>query len=240
VASDGEIAPLEQQLGYRFADRSLLERALTHTSFVNEHPELDRLHNERLEFLGDAVLDLIVGHLVMERFPAVPEGDLSVMRAQMVSEPGLHALAVELHLGPHLHLGKGEEQTGGRDKPSLLANACEALVAAIYLDGGFERARQVVSPLFERRLGQLEAPGGTDHKTRLQERVQALHKQPPRYAVIGESGPDHAKTFEVEVRIRDQPLARATGRSKKLAEQAAARAALAAMGEDPSGDDPLR
>jgi ribonuclease-3 len=231
VARVDDITRLTTRLDYDFARPDLLERALTHKSFSNEHADLQRSDNERLEFLGDAVLDLVVGHMLIDAHPGVREGELSIMRAQIVSEPGLAVIARELELGSFLFLGKGESQTGGRDKPSLLADALEAVIAAVYLDGGFEAARRVVASLFEGRLQRLVTPGFSDYKTRLQERAQALYKEPPRYELVNEVGPDHDKTFEIAVVLQNARLASATGKSKKEAEQGAAKAALEAMGE---------
>jgi ribonuclease III len=227
---------LEQRLGHHFQNRTLLETALTHKSFLNENPGLGRSHNERLEFLGDAVLDLAIGHLLMERFPHLREGELSMTRAQIVNEQGLADVAVSLGIGEWLFLGRGEENTGGRQKPSILADACEALVAAVYLDGGFQRAFEVVSALFVPRFAAIDEPGFTDYKTRLQERVQAKRKEMPRYVVTNEYGPDHDKTFEVAVSISGREYSRAGGKSKKEAEQRAAAVALFLMdGEDTTG-----
>ena len=220
---------LEQRLDYRFKSPDLLRTALTHKSFVNENPALLREDNERLEFLGDAVLDLAVGHMLMERFPVRSEGDLSKRRASIVNEQGLYEVAARLCLGDWLFLGRGEEQTGGRKKASLLADACEAVLAAVYLDGGFAAAFHVIEGLFEERLAAIEKAGGEDFKTQLQEVVQARLRQVPRYVVVGESGPDHEKVFEVAVQVGGQEIARPSGRSKKEAEQRAAQLALAGL-----------
>jgi len=220
---------LEQRLGYRFQNRALLENSLTHKSFLNENPSEGRSDNERLEFLGDAVLDLAIGHLLMERFPKLREGDLSMTRAQIVNEQGLADVAAGLGLGEWLFLGRGEEQTGGRRKPSLLADTCEALLAAIYLDGGFEAAFGVARRLFEPRCMAIDEPGFADYKTRLQERAQAMRREMPRYVVTAEYGPDHDKTFEVAVRIGNKEYSRSGGKSKKEAEQRAAAVALFLM-----------
>lgn len=222
---------LEERIGHRFARRDLLERALTHKSYVNEHAGEGLADNERLEFLGDAVLGLAVGHMLMQAHPQLREGELSMMRAHVVSERGLCRIARALELGDWLHLGKGEDNTGGRDKPSLLADACEAIVAAVYLDAGFEAARDVVHRLFADAVAAIEMPGRSDFKTRLQEYAQARFKEPPTYAVVGESGPDHDKTFEVAVSVQGRELARATGKSKKESEQRAAEAALRCLTE---------
>jgi ribonuclease-3 len=221
-----DYALLEQRLDYCFTARELLRTALTHKSFVNENPTLGREDNERLEFLGDAVLDLAVGHLLMERFPVRSEGELSKRRAAIVNEQGLSDVAGALGLGEWLFLGRGEEQTGGRRKASLLADACEAVVAAVYLDGGFDAAFRVIRRLFQDRLGAADKPGGEDYKTQLQEVVQAELRQVPRYLVVAEHGPDHEKTFIVAVQIGGQEVARGSGRSKKEAEQRAAQLAL--------------
>ncbi len=228
---------LERLLGYQFVRQELLERALTHRSHANENRAGAGADNEKLEFLGDAVLDLVVGHLLMDQYPTLSEGELSVTRAQVVSEAGLSELAAELGLGEFLRLGRGEERTGGRNKPSLLADAFEAVVAAVYLDGGFEASRQLVERLLVRRLSAVDTSGFYDFKTRLQESSQAKLKSTPEYRVVGETGPDHDKTFEVAVHIRDREWARALGKSKKEAEQrAAAMAAFLLDGADL--DDP--
>lgn len=231
---------LEKRLGYQFKDPSLLESALTHASFLNENPGLGRSDNQRLEFLGDAVVDLVVGHLLMERFPQLAEGDLSMLRAQIVSEPGLFEVAQSLALGDWLFLGRGEEQTGGRRKPSLLSDTCEAVIAAIYLDGGFQAAFDVSARLFAPWLARFEEAGSSDHKTKLQERAQGLYHATPRYAVVGETGPGHDKTFVVAVMVGDREYARASGRSKKEAEQRAARTALTQLEEEQKAEGVTR
>ena len=220
-------APLLAALGHVFQRPQLLTQALTHRSHVNETGEPHTQHNERLEFLGDAVVNLSVGHQLMERLPLAREGELSKLRAMLVSEASLARAAEELGLGPHLRLGRGEEQTGGRRKSSILSDTFEALVGAIFLDSGFEAADQAV----RRLLGPLVATAvdgdlNRDHKTQLQERVQAQWRLAPRYEVLEERGPDHAKTFTVAVFVGDRLVARADGHSKKAAEQMAARRAL--------------
>jgi ribonuclease III len=225
---DNPYAVLESRLGYAFLDRKRLESALTHKSYVNENPGWGRQDNERLEFLGDAVLDLVVGHLLMEAQPERNEGELSKTRAAIVNEQGLAEVASELALGEWLFLGRGEEQSGGRRKPSVLADACEAMVAAVYLDGGFDAAFQVVKHLFGSRVARAPEAGATDFKTRLQERA-ARRKVQVRYAVVQERGPDHDKTFEIAATIGDREYARGTGKTKKEAEQRAAEMALRAM-----------
>jgi len=216
---------LEAALGYTFVDRSRLEIALRHTSWSNEHADAVGGDNERLEYLGDAVLDLIVGHRLMDRFPALREGPLSVTRAQVVSEAGLAQVAARLDLGAWLLLGKGEDKSGGRAKPSILADAFEAVVAAVYLDGGFTAAWTLVERLLAARIEQVEPTGFFDYKTRLQEMAMARRKEQPSYRVVAELGPDHDKRFVVAVLIGGNEWARADGRSKKEAEQSAAAAA---------------
>jgi ribonuclease III len=233
VSQDPDLSQLERVLGHTFKRRGLLLTALTHRSHANENPDLGRPDNEKLEFLGDAVLDLVVGHLLMERFPNLREGQLSVTRSQVVSEEGLSALARELGLGDWLLLGKGELKGGGRFKPSILADALEAVIAAVYLDGGFSAAWSLVARLFEHSIDSVEETGFYDFKTRLQELAQARLKEAPVYRVVSSSGPDHAKIFEVAVEIDGREWGRASGRSKKRAEQlAAANASFLLEGAD--------
>lgn len=225
VGSARDIAELEALLDYSFANRELLQRAMTHRSYANEHSSEGLVDNERLEFLGDAVLDLLVGHHLMLTFPKLSEGELSMTRAQMVSEAGLTKVAREIELGDWLLLGKGEEQSGGRSKASILSDALEALVAALYLDGALEAARKFVQTHLVSHTP--ARPGiGSDHKTRLQELVQRRWKTAPVYELVGESGPDHDKVFEVALLVDGDEKSRAKGRSKKLAEQSAASLAL--------------
>ena len=217
---------LEEDLGYLFEDPSILDRALTHKSYSNERGE-GVGHNERLEFLGDAVLDLVVSHLLHDVRPILSEGDMSKIRAHLVKEDSLGRVARSFGLGQYLVLGRGEEHTGGRDKASILADAFEALVAAIYQDGGFDLVfsfvESVFSPVIEEGgAGALER----DYKTRLQEYCQARYGKAPTYRLVGESGPDHEKHFEVEIWIGNRSLGRGRGRSKKEAEQRAAQDAL--------------
>ncbi len=226
------ISGLESRIGYTFKAQALLIQALTHKSYANEYRSLSAGHNERLEFLGDTVLDFIVSDILMRLCPESQEGDLSKLRAVVVSEPNLSEAARALGIGELLLLGKGEEQTGGRDKSSLLANALEAIIAAIYLDGGFDPAYRFIQTSFEAQIRELAANGQThDYKTDLQERCQGLFGSLPRYAVVGESGPDHQKAFEVEIRAGGSVLGRGAGRSKKEAEQMAAKQALERLGE---------
>lgn len=210
-----------------FRDPALLKRSLTHRSFHNENPAESEGHNERLEFLGDAVLDLALSDLLMRQFPEQPEGDLSKYRASLVNESELAEIALELKFHEFMRLGKGELNTGGSQKPRLLASVFEAFVGALYLDAGFQRAYEFLKEVFTPRFAALATDGkDRDFKTRLQERAQEQHRQTPAYDLVEEAGPDHNKTFVVSVRLGAQELATGKGRSKKQAEQEAARKAL--------------
>jgi ribonuclease-3 len=220
---------LEAELGYCFGDIGLLDNALTHRSFVNENGSLPCKDNERLEFLGDAVLELAVSDMLMKKFPAYPEGELSKLRASVVNEQPLAELARRFRIGEFLLLGRGEEASGGRMKPSLLANAFESLVAAMYLDGGFDRAAAFTGRLFEPLIEAGTAAAAAvyrDYKTAAQEVCQNLFQELPRYAIIAETGPDHDKRFEMGLVIGEKTIATGTGRNKKEAEQQAAKMAL--------------
>ncbi|MDB4954051.1 MAG: ribonuclease, partial [Myxococcales bacterium] len=217
-----DYSELESVLGYRFKDRALLDQALRHASWCNEQTAARLEDNERFEFLGDAVLDLVVGHRLMTRYPQLREGELSVTRAQVVSETGLSEVAAQLGIGQWIMLGKGEEKSGGRAKASILADAFEALLAAVYLDGGFEAAQMMVVRLLAHRIETVEFKGFYDFKTRLQELAQARLKATPTYHVVQELGPDHDKRFVVAVSLGTDEWARAVGKSKKEAEQMAA------------------
>ncbi len=223
-----ELGRLTRALAYRFRDISLLETALNHSSYVNERPDERGQSNERLEFLGDAVLELVVSEMLYERFPQASEGQLSRSRAALIKESSLAEAAQELELGAYLRLSKGAEGEGGRSKPSILSDAMEAVVAAIYLDGGLSAARALSERLLGPRvvLAQCRGPSG-DPKSRLQMRVQQHLQQRPRYLLLESRGPDHQKTFKVAVEIDGRPVAEAEGRSKKEAEQNAARLGLA-------------
>jgi ribonuclease-3 len=224
-----EFEPLQQAIHYRFRDRGLLEHAMTHTSRANEDITGGVVDNESLEFLGDAVLGFLIADTLFREFPDWDEGEKSKTKASMVSTFALAKQAERLRLGDHLLLGRGEEKTGGRRKQALLADGYEALIAAIYLDGGIEAARGFIKrefhPLIDvaRRLG---AGGQQDYKSGLQELVQARSQPLPEYRLLGTFGPDHEKRFEVEVVVGGETLARASGPSKKEAEQEAARMAL--------------
>jgi ribonuclease-3 len=220
-------------LKYRFADDNLLEEALTHKSYVNERREPGRTHNERLEFLGDAVLSLIISDYLARQYPELSEGALSKLKAKLVSETPLAHAARRLDLGRYLRLGRGEERSKGRDKTSLLADAMEAVIAAVYLDGGFEASRDFTVNVLADALQQLDAvhkqPGGDDYKTRFQEWCQKQYEILPQYLVVGETGPDHQKIFEVEVHVNQRVVGVGRGNSKKEAEQEAAMQALEQM-----------
>lgn len=219
---------LEEKLGYQFHDPALLENALTHSSYANEHHAGRAQSNERLEFLGDSVLGMVVADYLYRTFPALPEGDLTRMRASLVCEDSLVVVARIWDLGAYLKLGKGEESCGGRERPSIRADAVEAVLAAIYLDGGIAQARRIIQKFILDNMAQVNQ-SGRDHKTALQEFVQRRSGQVLTYHLTGQSGPDHAKTFQMEVRLNGQPVGSGKGRSKKDAEQAAARAALEAL-----------
>lgn len=218
---------LEERLGWHFADIAILDNALTHRSFVNENVAHACRDNERLEFLGDAVLEMTVSDILMRKFPDHTEGQLSKLRASVVNEQPLAELARRFRIGEHLLLGRGEEGSGGRMKSSLLANAFESVIAAMYLDGGFDRTAVFIGRLFGPLIeeGELSAVY-RDYKTALQETSQILFREMPRYMVISETGPDHDKRFETSLMIGERVIATGRGRSKKEAEQQAAKTAL--------------
>ena len=221
-------------LRYQFNNKALLEEAFTHKSYVNERKGAQRRHNERLEFLGDAVLSLVISEHLAGCCPQLSEGALSKLKAGLVSEASLAAAARRLDLGAHLRLGRGEELSKGREKHSLLADVLEAVIAAIYLDGGLEASRAfTLNALGEElsRVGSSQTqPGGDDYKTRFQEWCQQRYDMLPRYVLVKESGPDHQKLFEVEVEVESTVAGFGLGRSKKEAEQMAARQALEKLG----------
>lgn len=229
MADDDALERLEEAIGHSFRDRQHLLDALTHRSFVNERPDLAPRDNERMEFLGDAILDLAASALLWQHYPDAREGELSRRRADLVCERGLSQIARDVDLGPVLRLGKGEEKSGGRDKPRLLSSALEALVAGVYLDAGEQAAITVARGLLAPYVDAI-APGERDYKSRLQEHMQAGGKPPPTYALVRTEGPDHDRTFHVEVRLGDTVLGQGSGRSKLRAEQLAARDALDALG----------
>ena len=226
-----EFDALEARLGYAFRDRGLLEHALTHKSKAHEDPSGGVADNESLEFLGDAVLGLVVAEALFRSFPRYSEGQKSKIKANLVSTASLAEMAERLDLGEHMILGRGEEKTGGRHKQALLADTCEALIAAIYLDGGLDPARAFLMREFASGIEDARQPEyfGRDHKSRLQERLQAQGKPLPSYRISGEVGPDHRKLFHVDVFVGDEMIAQGAGRTKKEAEQEGAKLALAAM-----------
>jgi ribonuclease-3 len=218
------IARLEEELGYRFANKELLVRALTHSSRAAERGGGVNEDNEQLEFLGDSVLGFVVSEALVERYPTATEGQLSRWKSYLVSAAHLHRCAQAIRLGDFLLLGRGEEQNGGRERKTLLANALEAVIAAIHLDGEMEPARSFIRKLVLSELDDLddESFETSNSKSALQEWTQSLGLPIPRYATVETSGPDHAKLFTVEARVGDQYASRATGRSKKVASQEAA------------------
>lgn len=222
---------LEERLGYSFRNRALLETALTHSSYANENRASGIVCNERLEFLGDSVLGVTVADFLYQHFPDMPEGRMTRLRAELVCEQSLHRVALELHLGDYLRLGKGEEHNGGRKRASILSDAVEAVIAAMYLDAGMETAAGFIHRCLLDDVRAIETPTFTDYKTSLQELVQRHSGQVLSYELVGEEGPDHAKTFRVQVCLNGDPIGRGTGRTKKEAEQAAAANALEALRE---------
>jgi ribonuclease III len=218
--------------GYSFKDYELLLQAFRHPSYVYEKEDPMLSDNQRLEFLGDAVINLVVSHILMETFPEMKEGDLSKYRAFLVSEAALYRIARMLDLGSCLLLGKGEERTNGREKPSILADAFEAFIGAVYLDGGFSNATQVITLLFEQMVDEIGTGElNVDFKTELQELSQKVFQTTPDYRIVKNTGPDHNKTFFVEVSIKGGLLGKGMGKSKKEAEQNAAKEALACLKE---------
>ena len=222
------IKDLETAIGYRFKNITLLQNALTHSSYANERWHNSLLSNERLEFLGDSILGMTVAEYLYRNFPDRPEGELTRMRADMVCEKALAKVAARIELGGQMMLGNGEEQSGGRNRDSILADAVESVIAACFLDGGMDAARQFID-----RFVLVEVPvqkmHNADYKTALQELIQQKKNQVLTYVLIGESGPDHDKRFEVEVRLNGNPVGTGSGSSKKRAEQDAARCALEKM-----------
>jgi len=236
MALSGEtdtLREIESRLGYEFRDRDLLVRALTHKSYSHEAPEGSAPHNETFEFLGDSVLGFVIGDLLFRHFPDLDEGAMSKMKAYLVSSAVLARMAGALAMGDSIRLGVGEERSGGRQKDSLMANLCEALIAAIYLDGGIDPARNLIHRWFADEIRAIDEDDLLfhDYKTALQERAQGKGLPLPVYEVIDEIGPDHQKRFLVEVRLANEIVARGEGSSKKEAQQQAARHALHMDGE---------
>lgn len=221
------MSEFENVIGYEFKDKKLLEKALTHSSYANEnHSALG--DNERLEFLGDSVLGFVTAEYLYSNHENFPEGELTKLRSYAVCEKSLFEFAKEIELGDRINLSNGEERTGGRTRPSVLSDAFEALIAAIYLDGGIQEAKnfvlKFVAPYVEKK------PNFKDYKTTLQEVVQRNHGEELKYVVVSETGPDHDKRFEVEVHLNSNVIGRGTDKSKKKAEQQAAKQALELMG----------
>ncbi|MBN1135303.1 MAG: ribonuclease III [Anaerolineae bacterium] len=222
---------LEQRIGIVFQDKSLLKRALTHRSYLNEHPEFPFEDNERLEFLGDAVIDFLSGEYLYHRFPELPEGPLTSLRSTLVRRETLASFAQDLRLGQYLLMGYGEAESGGRKRSTVLADAFEALAGAVYLDQGLEALQRFFQPFMEEKVAEaLRDETNKDPKSRLQELAQSEMHNTPRYVTISESGPDHAKEFTVQVTIGGRAYGRGAGPNKQLAAQAAAQAALEQIG----------
>jgi len=228
------MAAVVRALGHDFEDPGILRDALTHRSFANERPRQAPRDNETLEFLGDSLAGMIASTLLWERFPEAREGELTRRRAELVCEAGLEEIARDLAIGPALRLGNGEERSGGRDKPRLLASALEACLAAVYLDGGPEAVMRVGRRLFEPRL-EVASPGASDFKSRVQELVQGRGGDPPRYDLLRAEGPDHDRTFRVAILVGARVLGEGSGRSKTEAEQNAAHVAFDALTADEPG-----
>ena len=227
-----DLETLQDVISHRFGQVKLLHTALTHSSHANENPDAGE-DNERLEYLGDAVLELCMSEILYSRFPEAPEGQLTRMRSGLVSEPALADVARDLGLDALLYLGKGEELQGGRDRNSLLSDALEAVFGAVFLDGGFSAAQTVVGAVFASRLPEVCDTGRVkDCKSALQELTQERFKERPVYTLMGSSGPEHAKVFEVEVALPDGERLAARGKSMKKAEQNAAARALRRLSQD--------
>lgn len=223
------IRAFEEKIGYEFKDKTYIQTALTHSSFANEHKEFN--YNERLEFLGDSVLGLVVSDYLFRARNDLPEGKLTRLRANVVCEESLSAVARKINLGDHLFLGKGEKASGGRDRDSILADATEAVIAAIYLDGGFDQAKDfILSNLRDTIAKNIDGNIFRDYKTILQEIIQGNNGK-ISYKLVGESGPDHNKEFEMQVKCGQETIGIGKGKNKKEAEKEAARDALVKMGE---------
>lgn len=219
---------LEKKIGYAFRDRSLLQTALTHSSYSNERHGDGECY-ERLEFLGDSILGVVTAEFLYRRAPALPEGRMTRLRAELVCETSLHSVALELGLGAYMRLGKGEERTGGRERPSILADMVEAIIAALYLDSGMDEARRFIMEKLLRGAEIGEDHQYADYKTELQELVQRRSDRHISYEMTGQSGPDHDKVFSFQVSINGERAGEGSGRTKKEAEQMAARMALEAL-----------
>ena len=222
-----DLAELEDRIGVKFNDKSLLQRAVVHRSFINEYPAFSLMDNERLEFLGDAVIDFVVAELLYHRYPEMREGQLTRLRAALVRTESLALQAEKLQLGKFLRLGRGELVSGGRERPHILCGSFEALIGAVYLDQDIQLVRELLTRLFEPAAETvLRSQSDRDAKSALQELTQAETQLTPTYRIVAESGPDHAKEFTVEVLVGNLTVGRGRGRSKQAAEQAAAQDAL--------------
>ena len=217
---------LEETIGYRFRNRKLLETALTHSSFANERHDPGEESYERLEFLGDSILGHIAADFLYRQDPPIPEGRMTRLRAELVCEQSLHRVALRLGLGAYMRLGRGEEHTGGRERPSILADMVESIIAALYLDSGMPEARRFIHEQLLDRVSITANHRSADYKTQLQELVQRRPNQVIAYEMTGDSGPDHNKTFFFRVTVNGEPVGEGSGRTKKEAEQMAARQAL--------------
>lgn len=222
---------LQEKIGYSFKDKKLLYEALSHSSFANENKKT-RNSNERLEFLGDSVLSIVVSDYIFKHFSHIPEGELTKLRASLVCESSLFEFSKEIDLGNHIFLGKGEEMTGGRERPSIISDAFEAVIAAIYLDGGMDAVAPYICSFIPKDISSKGAATFHDYKTSLQEVIQKNPEEKIEYFLKSESGPDHDKSFTVQVLLNNSVIGEGCGRSKKTAEQAAAKEALALMGMD--------
>ena len=220
---------LQKRIGYTFKNTDLLTEALTHSSYANEKRK-GRNSNERLEFLGDSVLSIVVSQYLFEHFTHLPEGELTKIRASLVCEKSLYEFAKQIDLGEHILLGKGEENTGGRERVSILADAFEAVIAAVFLDGGLEAAKRHILKFIPKDIDDRKPVSFSDHKTILQEIIQKNPEEKVEYKLVGQSGPDHNKAFKVQVRLNSNVIGTGIGRSKKEAEQMAAKEALELMG----------
>lgn len=229
-----ELDEIQENLNYRFEDIELLETALTHSSYANEHGMHASKSNQRLEFLGDTVLGLVVSEYLFMKYPFYPEGELTKIRAKVVSEPSLALAARRINLGSFLLLGKGEESTGGRDRDSILADASEAVTGAIFMDSNYETVKEFLLKNFETIIVKAVAKGSLfiDYKTGLQEKLQKVTREKLVYTVVKEEGPDHNKLFHIDVSVGGDVIGSGIGRNKKEAEQMAAKEALILMGED--------
>ncbi len=223
------IEGFEEEIRYTFKNKELITEALSHSSYANEKKK-SRQSNERLEFLGDSVLSIVVSQYLFEHFTHLPEGELTKIRASLVCEKSLHDFAKQINLGDHILLGKGEENTGGRQRVSILADAFEAVIAAVFLDGGLEAARKHILRFIPKDIDSRKSVSFSDHKTILQEIIQKNPEEKIEYRLVGQSGPDHNKAFKVQVYLNSNVIGTGIGRSKKEAEQMAAKEALELMG----------